>query len=147
MRDDAVSNNAAVLMMIATVMGVASAVYLHVVYGADAPHGTIGLSAMAAGSDGRLRQLHVDNASANMTYQSVTIEMAGSPLKYDSSATGAGYCVAPKGGPCVQKDEWLPGDHKVTPGDVIRIQGPQLSGAKVDVLLDTRQAWEGNLAK
>src|SRR5581483_3285614 len=35
MRDDAVSNSAAVLMMLATVLGVSAAVFLHVIYGAD----------------------------------------------------------------------------------------------------------------
>jgi len=147
MDDRAVSNNAAILMMVATVLGVAAAVFFHVVYGADAPHGSIGLDPVRGSTDPRMRELQVANASHNLTYQSVTVELEGAPLKYDSSDTGSGYCLAPKGGACVQKDEWLPGEHVVTPGDRIRIHGAQLPGAKIDVLLDTRQSWEGYLVK
>lgn len=146
MRDNAVSNAVAILMMIATVIGVSAAVFIHAVYGADEAHGSIGLEVVRGSPDLRIRELLVANASDNLTYQSVAITLEGQSLKYDSGDSGTGYCIAPKGGPCVDKDEWLPRDHKVLPGDKIRIHGSGLGGKKVDVLLDTRQAWEGYLA-
>lgn len=145
-RDDAgVGNGVAVLLMITTVLGVSAAVFMHAVYGADAAHGTIELEAVKGSKDMLQRELVVANVSDNLTYQSVTVQLDGATLKYDSTSSGVGYCVAPKGGACLDKDAWFPREHKVLPGDKIRLHGSTLAGKKIQVLLDANQAWEGVL--
>ncbi|SRR5581483_2807786 len=147
MRDQAVSNAVAVLMMIATVLGVSAAVYMHAVYGADSGSGkTISLDDTAAMTDARTKELRVTNASGNLTWGSITVELDGTTLRYDGGEVGgSGYCVAGATGACAPRDDWQPFQVVVKPGQRVIVHGSELAGKSVQVLVDSKAVWSGHV--
>lgn len=145
MRDDAVSNAMSVLMMIATVLGVTSAVFVHTVFHADnGPAKNIALEGAAPLTDSRTKDMRVLNVTGNLTWGSITVELDGSTLRYDGGDSGAtGYCVAPTGGSCIQKDDWTPFKLAAQNGQHVYIHGGSLLGKKVVVYVDSKQIWSG----
>src|SRR5579884_3262587 len=148
MRDDrAVSNAASVLMMIATVVGVAAAVFVHVIVQGDGgPAKTIALEGAAPLTDTRTKEMRVANVTGNLTWGSITVELDGTTLHYDGGdISTSGYCVAPPGGSCILKDDWSPFKLPAVDDQRVFIHGSDLLGKKVVVYVDSKEVWSGNV--
>lgn len=145
MRDDAVSNGVAVLMMVATVIGVAAAVFVHVMYGAPpGPPKDVELASYAPMPDPLTKEFKVVNVTGAYNWSAVTLELDGSALHYDGSLKkSAGYCVAYEGHGCIEDGDWLPGHIPVTVGEHIIVHGSALRGKKVALIVDGDAKWEG----
>jgi hypothetical protein len=148
MRDQAVSNAVAVLMMIATVAGVSAAVFLHAVYaGGGGPAKGLVLEAANGMPDSRTKEFHVANLTgSNLTWGSVTVEMDGTTLRYDGGEIGgSGFCVAKATGACTPRDSWEPFRVPVQVGQRVIVHGTALAGKSVNALVDGKVVWTGHV--
>jgi len=149
MRDDAVSNSAAVLMMLATVLGVSAAVFLHVIYGADdGPPTGIELSSWAAMPDPLTKEFAITNVTGAYNWSMVTVEVDGRALHYDGNGkAAAGFCVALSAGRgCMDGAEWLPNRIPVKLDQHVTVHAGDLRGKDVRVLVNGQERWAGKIS-